>query len=66
MSYPLTNVFPEFLGVTAIPEQAGKGFSKFAAEQESDCFRPILKADFYGTNDDYIFSLIIARSLLVK
>ena len=28
MSYPLINVFPESLSVTAIPEQVGKGFTK--------------------------------------
>ena len=44
MSYPLINVFSEFLSVTAIPEQVGNGFSKFPQkEQESACFRPILK-----------------------
>ena len=31
------NVFQEFLSVTAIPEQVGRGFSKFSAERTGVC-----------------------------
>ena len=33
--FPL--IFPEFLSVTAIPEQVGKGSSKFPAERTGVC-----------------------------
>ena len=37
MSYPLINVFPKFLSVTAIPEKVGKGFGKFPEERTGVC-----------------------------
>ena len=37
------NVFPEFLSVTTIPEQVGKGFSKLPAERTGVC---LFQAEF--------------------